>query len=182
VTPGVELRDFRIADTPTVHRWFNDRETTATLLEQRESFSEAEARAWVERAAEAGGEDRKWAVTVDGATEPAGFVALYGLGRQTAPELGILIGDPEQRGRGVGREAIRQALARAFEAGTHRVYVRILAGNDASRHAFESFGFRREGVMRAHVRRGAALLDCEIWGLLPEEFEAARERGGEGPG
>jgi ribosomal-protein-alanine N-acetyltransferase len=171
MTPRVELRDFRPADALAVRRWFTDRETTATLLEQRQSFSEDAAKGWVRRAMETDVEDRKWAIAVDGAEEAAGFVALYGLGRQTAPELGVLIGDPEQRGRGVGREAIRQAVIRAFEAGAHRVYVRILAGNDASRRAFESLGFKREGLMRSHVRRGDALLDCELWGLLPGEFE-----------
>jgi ribosomal-protein-alanine N-acetyltransferase len=173
VTPRIELRDFGPADAQAVHRWFNDLETTASLLEQRETFSEEDARGWVERAMDTGGEDRKWAVTVEGADQPAGFVALYGLGRQTAPELGVLIADPEQRGRGVGREAIRLAVARAFEGGAHRVYARILSGNEASRRAFESLGFRREGSMRAHVRRGSALLDAEIWGLLPEDFGGA---------
>jgi RimJ/RimL family protein N-acetyltransferase len=171
VTPAVGLRGFRPSDAPAVQAWFSDRETTATLLERRERFSEGEARAWVERAIEPGGEDLKWVVTVDGRDEPAGFVALYGLGRQTAPELGVLIGDPEQRGRGVGREAIRLAVVRAFEAGAHRVYARILTCNEASRRAFESLGFRREGLMRSHVRRGDRLLDCEMWGLLPEDFE-----------
>lgn len=169
----VELRDFRFSDAAAVHRWFNDLETTASLLEQRQSFSEEEAREWVERAADTGGEDRKWAVTVDRADEPAGFVALYGLGRQTAPELGVLIADSEQRGRGVGREAIRMAVVHAFDAGAHRVYARILSGNEASRRAFESLGFKREGLMRGHVRRGTALLDSELWGLLPEDFGAA---------
>jgi ribosomal-protein-alanine N-acetyltransferase len=173
VTPRVELRDFRPTDAEAVHRWFNDRETTASLLEQRETFSEDDARGWVESAVDTAGEDRKWAVAVDGGDEPAGFVALYGLGRQVAPELGVLIADAEQRGRGVGREAIRLAAAHAFEAGAHRVYARILSGNEASRRAFESLGFKREGVMRAHVRRGSTLLDAEMWGLLPEDFGGA---------
>jgi [ribosomal protein S5]-alanine N-acetyltransferase len=172
MTPRVELRDFRPADVAAVHRWFNDPDATASLLEQRESFSEQEARAWVERATDTEGEDRKWAVTVDAAEEPVGFVALYGLRRQTAPELGVLIADAEQRGRGVGRAAIRLAVIQAFEGGAHRVYARILSGNEASRRAFESLGFRREGLMRAHVRRGTTLLDSEMWGLLPEDFGA----------
>jgi RimJ/RimL family protein N-acetyltransferase len=171
LSADVKLREFRPADAAAVRGWFDDRALTATLLEQREGMSEEQAAGWVERAMDTGGEDRKWAVTVDGDDEPAGFVALYGLGRQTAPELGILIGDPGRRGRGVGREAIRQALAHAFEAGAHRVYARILVDNEPSRRAFESLGFKREGLMRRHVRRGDRLIDCEMWGLLPEDFE-----------
>jgi len=167
---SVELRDFEPGDRDAVHGWFNDRRATEGLLEQRESFSEREAADWVERALDDAGEDRKWAVIVDGADSPSGFVALYGLGRQIAPELGVLIADPQARGRGVGRQAIRSTAARAFELGAHRVYARILARNEASRRAFESVGFRREGVMRDHVRRGDELLDVELWGLLPEDL------------
>jgi ribosomal-protein-alanine N-acetyltransferase len=168
----VELRDFEPGDADAVHRWFNDRDATEGLLEQRESFSQREAADWVDRALDTGGEDRKWAVLAEGGDGPCGFVALYGLGRQIAPELGVLIADPRARGRGVGREAIRRAAARAFELGAHRVYARILARNDASRRAFEAVGFQREGVMRSHVRRGDDLLDVELWGLLPDRLVA----------
>jgi RimJ/RimL family protein N-acetyltransferase len=168
----VALREFRRDDADAVHAWFNDRTVTEGLLEQRESFSESEAADWVERALGDAGEDRKWAVVVDGADTASGFVALYGLGRQIAPELGVLIAGPGARGRGVGREAIRMAARRAFELGAHRVYARILARNAASRRAFESVGFTREGMLRDHVRRGDELLDVEMWGLLPQDLVA----------
>ena len=168
----VELRDFEPGDAAAVRRWFNDRFATEGLLEQRESFSESEAAEWVERALGDSGEDRKWAVVVDGVDTASGFVALYGLRRQIAPELGVLIADPGARGRGVGREAIRMAARRAFELGAHRVYARILTRNAASRRAFDSVGFRREGMLRDHVRRGDELLDVEMWGLLPQDLVA----------
>ena len=172
MTTAVMLRDFEPGDAVAVERWFSDRAITEGLLEQRDSFSAQEARHWVDRAIDTTAEDRKWALTVEGAEDPAGFTALYGLGRQTAPELGVLIGDLAARGHGVGREAVRQTAQRAFALGAHRVYARILSGNEVSRRVFESTGFRREGVMRAHVRRGDELLDCELWGLLPEDLEA----------
>jgi RimJ/RimL family protein N-acetyltransferase len=170
VSASVELREFRRDDADAVHRWFNDRIATEGLLEQRESFSEREAADWVERALGDSGEDRKWAVVVDGSDDASGFVALYGVGRQIAPELGVLIADPDARGRGVGRKAIRMAAQRAFELGAHRVYARILTRNEASQRAFESVGFRREGTMRGHVRRDDELLDVEMWGLLPRDL------------
>lgn len=165
------LRDFRASDAVAVRRWFSDRAVTAGLLEQRENGLSAEgAREWVTRAIEGGGQDRKWALVVEGAEDPAGFTALYGLGRQTAPELGILIGDLSARGAGAGRDAIRQTALHAFDLGAHRLYARILSSNQASQRAFAAVGFQREGVMRAHVRRGDELLDCELWGLLPGEL------------
>lgn len=165
----VSLRDFRSADAHAVHRWFNTPQVIDGLVEQRESFSEEEARRWVERAARPEGPDLKWAVEVDERPEPAGFTALYGVGRQAAPELGILIGDPDLWGRGVGTEAQRLTIARAFgELGAHRVFELILAENAPARHVVERLGFDLEGIMRGHVRRGDRLLDVAVYGLSPE--------------
>jgi RimJ/RimL family protein N-acetyltransferase len=171
--PKVWLRRFEAADAAAVRRWFNNPAATATLMEQRESFGEADARGWVERATDDSGEDRKFAIMVEGHDEPVGFTALYGLFRQTAPELGALIGD-DVRGRGVGRRAEALTIAKAFdEFGAHRVYGRIPADNEAAKRVVTSLGWRHEGTMRSHLRGEAGLRDCEIWGVLPEEFRAA---------
>ena len=173
MAPAVSLRRFRPDDAAAVHRWFNNAGATATLLEQRASFSADDAEAWVSRAIDAGGEDRKWAIVVEGFDEPVGFTALYGLFRQTAPELGALIGD-DVRGRGVGREAERLTISRAFEEfGAHRVYGRIPSDNEAAKRVVSSLGWRHEGTLRSHIRRGEQLVDCDVWGVLPEDFRAA---------
>jgi RimJ/RimL family protein N-acetyltransferase len=168
----VGLREFLAADAHAVHRWFNTPQVIEGLVEQRESFSPAQARRWVEGAAHKEGPDRKWAVIVDERPEPAGFTALYGVGRQAAPELGILIGDPDLWGRGVGTQAQRLTIARAFdELGAHRVIELILAENAAARRVVERLGFEQEGMMRGHVSRGGRLLDVAVYGLAPADFK-----------
>jgi RimJ/RimL family protein N-acetyltransferase len=171
--PEVRLRGFEPGDAAAVHRWFNNPEATQTLMEQREEFSLADAEAWVRRAMEDSGEDRKYAILVEGHAEPVGFTALYGLFRQTAPELGAMIGD-EVRGKGVGRRAEALTIARAFdEFGAHRVYGRIPARNEVAKKAVAGLGWKHEGTMRAHLRRPDGVDDCEVWGVLPDEFRAA---------
>jgi [ribosomal protein S5]-alanine N-acetyltransferase len=172
-SPRVSLRPFEPGDAQAVHRWFNNREATATLMERRESFSEQDAERWARRAMEQDGEDRKYAILVEGHAEPVGFTALYGLFRQTAPELGALIGD-DVRGRGVGRRAEALTIAKAFdEFGAHRVYGRIPADNEAAKRVVSSLGWKYEGTMRSHLARDGELVDCEVWGVLPDEFRAA---------
>jgi [ribosomal protein S5]-alanine N-acetyltransferase len=171
--PKVSLRSFEPGDAAAVHRWFNNREATATLMERRQEFSDQDARGWVERAMDDSGEDRKYAIVVEGQSEPVGFTALYGLFRQTAPELGALIGD-DVRGKGVGRRAEALTIAKAFdEFGAHRVYGRIPADNEAAKRVVTSLGWTYEGTMRGHLRRDGELADCEVWGVLPDEFRAA---------
>jgi RimJ/RimL family protein N-acetyltransferase len=170
VARGVSLREFEPGDAAAVHRWFNSPVATANLLEHRESFSEDDARAWVERAMRRQGEDRKWAVIVDGIDEPVGYTALYGLGRQTAPELGAIMGDERIQGKGVGREAERLTNRKAFEEfGAHKVYGRIPASNEAAKKAVIYNGWKQEGVLRRHVRHDGELIDVELWGGFPED-------------
>ena len=172
-SPQVRLRRFEPGDAGAVHRWFNNREATATLMEQRSGFSERDAKGWVERAIDDSGEDRKFAIMVEGHEGPVGFTALYGLFRQTAPELGALIGD-DVRGKGVGRRAEALTIAKAFdEFGAHRVYGRIPADNEAAKRVVASLGWSHEGTMRSHLRRNGELADCEVWGVLPDEFRTA---------
>ena len=116
--------------------------------------------------------DRKWAILLDGRDEPVGFVALFGLERETGPELAVLVGDPEAWGKGVAREAERQACIQAFdEYGAHRIHAEIPATNTPAQKVVTFLGFQREGVMRNAIRRDGELIDNEVWGLLPEEFK-----------
>ena len=171
---GVSLRDFRPEDAEAVHRWFNSPAATANLVEQRDSFSEEDASEWVRRAIEQASDpeakDRKWAVVVEGIDGPVGFTALYGLGGQKAPELGAIMGDERIRGKGVGREAERLTNQKAYdEFGAHRVYGEIPADNEPAKKAVIYNGWKHEGTLRRHVRRGDELIDVEIWGGFPED-------------
>jgi RimJ/RimL family protein N-acetyltransferase len=172
---GVSLRDFRPEDAEAVHRWFNSPAATANLLEHRDSFSLDDARRWVEKAIEQAGdessEDRKWAIEFEGIAEPVGYTALYGLLRQTAPELGAIVGDDRVRGKGVGREAERLTNLKAFEEyGAHKVYGRIPATNESAKKAVIYNGWRQEGVLRRHARHGDELIDVELWGGFREDL------------
>src|SRR6185436_16519789 len=174
----IELRDFRPDDAPAVHRWFNDPDVTADLVGSRDSFSEEDARGWIERAMDTS-RDRKWAIVLDGGSEAVGFVALFGLERETGPELAVLVGDPAAWGKGVARGEERQACVHAFqEQGGNRIHAEIPATNRAAQKVVTHLGFKREGVMRRAIRRGDESVDNEVWGLLPEEFTGFQD----GPG
>lgn len=166
----VTLRDFRPDDAEAVCRWFNNERVTADLVGSRSSFTLEDASAWVERAMDTS-TDRKWAITIDGDDTAVGFVALFGLDRQLGPELAVLIGDPSAWGKGVAREAERQACNRAFsDYDAHRIHAEIPATNEAAQKVVTFLGFQLEGVMRAAIRRGEERVDNQVWGLLPEDF------------
>ena len=171
--PEVSLRRFEPGDAAAVHRWFNNERATKTLVVQRQSFSLSEAEDWVDRAMDDSGEDRKYAILVGGHEEPVGFTALYGLSRDTGPELGALI-DDEVRRSGVGRRAEALTIARAFdELGARRVYGEIPAFNEAAKRTVRSLGWSYVETLEDHDERGGECFDLEIWAVLPDEFRAA---------
>ncbi len=171
--PQVSLRRFEPGDAAAVHRWFNNREATKTLVVQRESFSLEEAEAWIRRAMDDSGEDRKYAILVQEHAEPVGFTALYGLTRDTGPELGALIGD-EVRRRGVGRRAEALTIAKAFdEFGAHRVYGEIPAFNEAAKRTVAGLGWHYVETLPDRRERDGNTFDLEVWAVLPEDFRRA---------
>ena len=177
----VRIRPFRPDDWPAVHRWFNNREAISSLMEVRPSFEEENAKGWTNAAVEADGEDRKWAIEVEGLDEPVGFTALYGLFRQTAPELGRADrrqpGRPRGRPRGRAsdrREGVRgvrrpsrlrpdPVLQRSRQEGRHLAGL-AARGHDArahppprrDAHRLRDLGHQRGRLARALVGRGVA--------------------------
>jgi RimJ/RimL family protein N-acetyltransferase len=173
----VTLRDFRPSDAEAVHRWFNDERVTEDLVGSRDSFTPEDAAGWVERAMDTSS-DRKWAITIDGSDHAVGFVALFGLGRPLGPELAVLVGEPSAWGKGVAREAERQACNHAFnDHGAHRIHAEIPGTNEAAQKVVTFLGFQREGVMRKAIWRGDQAIDNQVWGLLPEDFTGWDEPG-----
>ena len=171
--PEVSLRRFEPEDAGAVHRWFNNSKATKSLVVQRQSFSLEEAEDWVARAMDDSGEDRKFAIVVAGHDQPVGFTALYGLSRESGPELGALIGD-EVRRSGVGRRAEALTIAKAFdEFGAHRVYGEIPAFNEAAKRTVAGLGWHYVETLESHDERDGERFDLEIWAVLPDEFRAA---------
>ena len=91
--------------------------------------------------------------------------------------MAVLVGDPDAWGKGVAREAERQACMHAFrDHGAHRIRAETPATNRAAQKVVTHLGFKREGVMRRAIRRGDEAVDNEIWGLLPGDFTGFRGR------
>ena len=82
-------------------------------------------------------------------------------------EVRIAIGDPDARGRGLGREAIALAADYAFSVLLlHRVYAYVLAINPGARRAFEHAGFVVEGTLREDRWTGESFTDVFLLGKL----------------
>ena len=94
--------------------------------------------------------------------------------------LGIGIGDRANWGRGYGGEALRLGLDYAFEElNLHRVTLTVIAYNARAIALYERAGFLREGGLREFGLRDGQRYDMYLYGLLRDEWAAARKQGGE---
>jgi [ribosomal protein S5]-alanine N-acetyltransferase len=85
-------------------------------------------------------------------------------------ELGIVVGDSAERGKGYGREACALAIRYAFDhLGVQKVTAGTVFGNDAMKNTFLALGFSLEGTLRSHYELEGRRLDVLRFGLLRGE-------------
>lgn len=85
-------------------------------------------------------------------------------------EVGVLICDNTDRGKGYGTKSIQAISKWAFDTlRLRRIYAKMFSSNIASRRCFEKAGFVQEGVWRSHYFINGLVEDCLLYGLLSEE-------------
>jgi ribosomal protein S18 acetylase RimI-like enzyme len=95
---------------------------------------------------------RSVAVT-DGAI--IGYVAIFsGVGWQAHVGEIRLVVDPVHRRAGVGRDLARHALIGAVESELRKVFVEVVADQQAAVAMFQALGFEPEALLRDHVCPG----------------------------
>jgi len=67
-------------------------------------------------------------------------------------EYGVFIGEADARGRGIGTKVAKLMLRYGFEKlGLHRIYLRVLEGNERAVKSYEHAGFEKEGFLKDDV-------------------------------
>ena len=93
-------------------------------------------------------------------------------------EVGILIIDPEQRGQGLGFQALNLLLAHLFdERRALRVWFTTDVDNVAMRRLGEHLGFRLEGTLRGGRVVEGRLIDEVLYGMTRDDPRASKVPG-----
>ncbi|WP_303290697.1 GNAT family N-acetyltransferase [Marinobacter sp. SS5-14b] len=86
-------------------------------------------------------------------------------------EFAIWIGEPQARGRGIGRYATVSALKHAFnDLNLNSVYLDVLERNEVAKSLYEKVGFRVDGVRRQAVYKNGEYLSLINMSILKAEF------------
>jgi RimJ/RimL family protein N-acetyltransferase len=159
-------------DAEVMITWFEDLEVTARLGRRFVPSLEWE-RGWLQRAAE-DPDTVQWAIEHEGRT--VGTTGIRGIDwANQHGETGTLIGDKSLWGRGIARETMRLRADFAFtELPLRKLKSGYLEGNEASRRAQRSAGYREVGRLREELFRDGRWLDVILTELHRTDWERAR--------
>jgi len=149
---GIVLRLLEPGDVPWITAACSDRELSRYIPAIPYPYAEADARAFIERAARAWAEGSAATFVISDAPEGtgAGTIGLHlAAGDAGLAEVGYWL-TREARGRGAATIAVRLVSRWAFTAaGVDRLSLQTAPENLASQRVAERAGFTREGLLRA---------------------------------
>jgi ribosomal-protein-alanine N-acetyltransferase len=119
-------------------------------------------------------EDKGLLLIVDAETDRIlGNVAYFPAnGYYQAFELGYLIYDPKDRGKGIVSQAIRLFIGYLFDLqNVTRLQIQMEIPNAASRRIAEKAGFKLEGIAREAIISQGKPVDLEVYSMLRSEWE-----------
>ncbi len=169
---AVTLRPLGADDGETVLAWRNS-EAVAPYMYSEHVITPAEHAAWLARAMQ-GGDRRFWIIELDGAG--VGLANLVKIDAANAKcEWAYYLADPATRGRGVGAVVEFLVLSFVFERlRLNRLWCEVLVENEAVWTMHLGFGFTREALFRAHVKKAGLFRDVVGLGMLGEDWPAAK--------
>ena len=139
--------------------------------------SDPDAKPWLmgwtrERHLEAFASDDEEPLIIEDDGDAVGYALLAGLTNEhRSIEVRRIV--VARKGEGVGREALRLVVDRAFELyEPHRVWLDLMTGNERAQRAYEAVGFVREGVMRESLLTSEGYKSMIVMSILEQEWAA----------
>ncbi len=180
----IRLRPPERAEVPLYQHWLMNPEQRFYITQRYMSLAIEEK--WFERMLEASmrqpPSDLYFVIelreTKDKPNLPIGMTGLHGIHwLNRSAEFGIVIGEPDFWGQGYGRDATRTILEVGFLwYGLHRIHLTVLEDNLRAIRAYESVGFKHEGVSREATLVNGVYKNTLRMSILEHEFKAGLQK------
>ena len=157
---------------PVYQRWINDLGTMRTLGVPPLPMTSEKEQEWYDRQSKAEN-DVPFTIYERETLRPIGNTGVHAVDyRNRTATFGILIGEPECRGKGYGTETTRLMLDYAFTAlGLHNVMLTVFEFNQAGIRAYQKAGFREFGRRQQCRMMGGKPWDEIFMDCLSSKFE-----------
>ncbi|CAN5643932.1 GNAT family protein [soil metagenome] len=168
----VALGPLRRDLVPLYTKWRNDFFVQRTFGDLPKPVTEEQRMKWFE---DQTGSDAHWFTIYElDSFRPIGTTDLYNIDyRYRIASFGMLIGEAEGRGKGLGSEVVTLMIDYAFTAlGLNNVMLTVSEYNLAGRRAYENAGFREFGRRREADTIGGQLYDEIFMDIISSEFKS----------
>lgn len=166
----IQLRGLEATDLPDRQRWLNDPEVTryftnlgATPLTSHQLLQ------WYQSLNP--NSEIHFAVYTLGSIHIGGAQLKSIDWKNRHAELGLFIGEPQFRGRGLGQQITRLLTGYGFDTlNLHRIWLRVDEANQAAVHCYCKCGFQEEGRFRDEVFRDGTYHSTIFMSFLANEW------------
>ena len=175
---NVILRPFEPFDVEQLYSYRNDWEVIRLLGGFSAGYSRNMLDGWIERHQNRD-DETLWCIADKLTDRCIGHVGLYRIDlRSRKADFGIIIGDKEWRGRGVGHAVTDRVLRFGFEElSLHKITLGVLDTNPRAIKLYEKIGFVREGKLRDEMFREGVYVDMILMSIIHQEWRQRQVRG-----
>lgn len=173
---SIMLREYKREDIDHMRKWVNDPQVVDNLsdiflaphtLEETEAFLNSILKG--ERK-----DNFSFVIANKEAETYIGQIDLLNVDwKNRSTEIGIVIGEAENRGRGIGSEALQVLQEFVFNRlNMNRLQIKVHSYNTRAHNCYLKSGFKEEGRMRQSFYIHGTYYDTIILSLLKSEFES----------
>lgn len=174
VGKNLRLRALEKEDLPKFVEWLNDPEVIENLFVDH-PFSLAAEEQWFEGVMKSPMFERPLCIEVREGEhwKMIGNLSIMDINWQHRNgELGIVIGDKAEWGKGHGTEVISLYINHLFnELNLHRVWLRVYDANLAGIRCYEKVVFQHEGTLREAIYKHGQYIDMHVMSILSTEWK-----------
>ena len=179
----IMLREYRAEDLHSIRKWVNDEASTRYLSARfwpPQTMNDTEE--FLSRMLQSSHNACNFVIADLQDEHYIGQCDLFRLDwKQRLGEIGMVIGSEAERGRGIGREALRLLERYAFRTlGLERLELEVHMHNERALRCYRAAGFTLEGVRRHAFFTDGCFCDLGMMSILREEYEAYAKHQTEG--
>jgi RimJ/RimL family protein N-acetyltransferase len=174
----IVLREYRKSDLEHIREWVNDPEVVENLSDvflYPHTLTQTEN--WLAAKLEGKG-NQGFVIAHRDSQEYIGQIDFVEIDwRNRVGEIGIVIGKANNRGQGLGSEAIRLLQQFAFETlNLNKIELKVHDYNERAFRSYQKCGFLEEGRLRERFYREGRYTDYLQMGILKREYEQTKNQ------
>lgn len=169
-----KLRELERTDLNRINKWRNDPDLISCLGAPYRYINEDVDKEWYDKYLHARNNSVRCVIIDDTQEEMVlGIISLVKINNiSRSGELHIMIGELENRGKGIGTFAVKTMIEHAFNnLNLRRIELGVLENNHPAIHLYEKLGFIKEGIKRKSNYKNGKYISMVIMGLLREEYQ-----------